>query len=50
MNNSKLYCKEIGLYFVEWNGLVQDIGKWQALVNMVMNFWVPYNVGNLLTS
>jgi len=24
--------------------------KWQALVNMVMNLWVPYNVGNFLTS
>ena len=37
MNNSKLYFKEIGLYFVEWNHLFQDSGKWQALVNMVMN-------------
>ena len=24
--------------------------KCQALVNVVMNLWVPYNVGNFLTS
>jgi len=41
MNNSKLYLKEIGLDCVEWIRLVQDRGKWHALVNMVMNFWVP---------
>ena len=25
-------------------------GRWQALVNVVMNLRVPYNVGNFLTS
>jgi hypothetical protein len=28
-----------------WIDLVQDIDQWWALVNMVMNLWVPYNVG-----
>jgi hypothetical protein len=26
---------------MEWIGLVQDRGQWRALVNMVMNFWIP---------
>jgi hypothetical protein len=39
----------------EWEGvdrihLAQDRDQWQALVNMVMNLWVPQKAGNFLTS
>jgi hypothetical protein len=27
-----------------------EADRWQALVNAVMNLWVPQNVGNFLTS
>jgi hypothetical protein len=28
----------------------QDKDQWCALMNMVMNLWVPKNTGNFLTS
>jgi hypothetical protein len=33
-----------------WIELAQDRGRWQALVNAVMNLWVPYNARNSLLS
>jgi hypothetical protein len=32
---------EIGLNVVNWIGLAQDRYRWRALVNSVMNLWVP---------
>jgi hypothetical protein len=32
---------EIGLSVVDWIGLAQDSYRWRALVNSVMNIWVP---------
>jgi hypothetical protein len=39
--------QEIGLGRVgmDWIDLAQDREKWQALVNLVMNFHVPENEG-----
>jgi hypothetical protein len=39
----------------EWKGmemihLVQDKNNFRAVVNTKINFWVPYNAGNSLTS
>jgi hypothetical protein len=37
---------EIGLSVVDWIGLAQDSYRWRALVNAVMNLWVPESAGN----
>jgi hypothetical protein len=38
---------EIGSSVVEWIDLAQDKYKRRALVNAVMNLWVPKNAGKL---
>jgi hypothetical protein len=35
---------------VDWIDLAQDREQWQALVSIVMNLRVPYNVGKFLNS
>jgi hypothetical protein len=45
-DNFTFHLREIGWEGVEWMHLAQ--GRWQALVNTVMNFHVP-KTGNNLT-
>jgi hypothetical protein len=33
---------------MDWIDLAQDKDEWKALVNTVMNFWVPWNTGKFL--
>ena len=35
---------------MDWIDLAQNTGRWRTVVNAVMNFRVPYNVRNFLTS
>jgi hypothetical protein len=42
--------KEIGYEVVGWIHLVQDRDQWHALVTRAINHWVPYKVGDLMTS
>jgi hypothetical protein len=37
---------EVGWGDVNWIGLAQDRNRWRALVNAVMNLWVPEKLGN----
>jgi hypothetical protein len=41
MDNIKKDLLEIGVSVVEWIGLAQDRYRCRALVNSVMNLWVP---------
>jgi hypothetical protein len=38
-NNIKVELKEIGQECVDWINVVQDMDKWQAVVNTVINRW-----------
>jgi len=33
--------QEVGCEGVDWIQLAQERDRWQALVNVVMKFWVP---------
>jgi hypothetical protein len=37
----KIDLGKIGWGHVDWIGLAQDRVKWRALLNVVMNLWVP---------
>jgi hypothetical protein len=50
VDNNKIDPREIGCGGMDWIDLTQDRNQVRALVNMVMNFRVPQNVGNFLSS
>ena len=40
-NNIKMNLKEVGWGGMDWIKLTQVRDRWRALVNVVMNLWVP---------
>jgi hypothetical protein len=48
VDNIKMDLGEIKSGGVDWIGLAQDMDKWRALVNAVINLLVPLNTGKRL--
>ena len=48
-DNIKMDLQEVGCEIMDWIELAEDRYRWRALVNAVMNYRFPYNVGNFLT-
>jgi hypothetical protein len=41
VDNIKTVVKNIGWGDIDWIDLAQDRDQWRAVVNTVMNLWVP---------
>ena len=37
----KIDLQEVGCGFMDWSEVIQDTDRWQAVVNDVMNLWIP---------
>jgi hypothetical protein len=50
VDNSKMDLRDIRGDIIDWIDLAQHKDQYRALVNMVMNFWIPLYVGKFLSS
>ena len=48
-DNIKMDLQVVGCGGMDWIEVAQDRDRWQALVNVVKNLWLPRNVENFLS-
>jgi hypothetical protein len=48
-DNIKVNLREVGWGSIDCIVLAEGRGRWRTLVNALMNFRIPLNVGNFLT-
>jgi hypothetical protein len=49
-SNINMDVGEIGSCGMDWIDLAHDTDQWRALVNRVMNLWVPQHFGKFMSS
>jgi hypothetical protein len=49
-NYIQMHLREIGSGGMDWIDLAQNMDQWRALVNTVVNLWVPKNAVKFLSS
>jgi hypothetical protein len=49
VDNIKMDLREIEWDGMDWIYLAQDKDQWKALVDTVLNLWVPQNAGKFLS-
>ena len=49
-DNIKMDLQKVSWEGMDWIDLAQNRDRWRAIVNAEMNFQVPYNAKNFLTS
>ena len=50
VGNIRMDLQEVGCGYMDWIGLAQDRDRCRTLMSAVMNFRVPWNARNFLTS
>jgi hypothetical protein len=50
VDNIKMDLGEIGCGGIDWIDMAQDRGQWNFLVNRMMIFRIPQNIGKFLSS
>ena len=41
VDNIRMDLQEVGCGYMDWIGLAQDRDRWQTIVSVVMNLWIP---------
>jgi hypothetical protein len=49
VHNIEMDLRDIGCDGMDWIDMAQDRDQWRALMNTIMNLWVPQNAGKFFS-